>query len=314
MKLSELITKYVSFNQAIGMSYRSEAEVLRSFCNAMGDIEIEEVNPSLVTKFLSGSGPITAFWHRKYGTLNGLYRFALCRGYTDSSPLPKTLPKRPEKLIPYIYSIDELQRLLAATESIESRTSPLMAATFRTILLTLYGTGLRISEALSLKIADVNFSDSLLIVRNSKFYKTRLVPLGPRLTEQLRLYSKKRQQLPGPLGEDAAFFSTRTGNPLSYSHMTKTFCLLRNLSRIRRRDGARFAPRIHDIRHTFAVHRLEAWYREGADVQLMLPRLSTYLGHLDVINTQHYLTMTPNLLQEANQRFERYALSEVNHV
>jgi site-specific recombinase XerD len=89
---------------------------------------------------------------------------------------------------------------------------------------------------------------------------------------------------------------------------------LRNLSGITRRDSTRYSPRIHDLRHTFTVHRLEAWYREGADVQLLLPRLSTYLGHKDVAETQCYLSMTPDLLREANLRFEHYALSEVNHV
>jgi site-specific recombinase XerD len=314
MKLSSLVAEYVSFNQGIGMGYRSEAEVLSSFCKAMGNIEIEAINSAQVEAFLTGTGPITAFWHRKYGILNGLYRFAICRGYITSSPLPKTIPKRPEKLIPHIYTIDELRQLLAATDSLESRTSPLRVSTFRTILLTLYGTGLRISEALSLTIADVNLSDNLLIVRNSKFYKTRLVPIGPRLIEQLRLYLKKRCQLPRLFGEDSAFFANRTGKALSYIYMYEVFCVLRNLAGIHRRDDAHYSPRIHDIRHTFAVHRLEAWYREGADVQRLLPILSTYLGHLDLIDSQCYLTMTQNLLQEANQRFERYALSEVKYV
>lgn len=314
MKLSQVVADYVSFNQDIGMRYRSEAEVLRSFCKAMGNIEIEEINSAQVEAFLTGTGPITVFWHRKYGILNGIYRFALSRGYIESSPLPKTMPKRPEKLIPHIYTTDELRRLLAATESLESRISPLQTVTFRTILLTLYGTGLRISEALSLTIADVNLSDNLLIVRNSKFYKTRLVPIGPRLIEQHRSYLKKRRQLPRPFGEDSVFFSNRIGNALSYTYMHKVFCRLRNLAGIHRQDDTYYTPRIHDLRHTFAVHRLEAWYREGADVQRLLPRLSTYLGHLDLIDTQCYLTMTLNLLQEANHRFERYVLSEVDHV
>jgi integrase/recombinase XerD len=96
--------------------------------------------------------------------------------------------------------------------------------------------------------------------------------------------------------------------------MQKTFSRLRNLSGIPRRDGTRCYPRIHDLRHTFSVHRLEAWYREGADVQRLLPQLSTYLGHTDVAETQCYLSMTPDLLREANLRFEHYVLSEVNHV
>jgi site-specific recombinase XerD len=80
---------------------------------------------------------------------------------------------------------------------------------------------------------------------------------------------------------------------------------------LRREDGAYFQPRLHDLRHTFAVHRLVAWYRQGADVQLLLPKLSTYLGHIGLAETQHYLTMTPDLLREAGRRFESYAAVEV---
>jgi integrase len=94
--------------------------------------------------------------------------------------------------------------------------------------------------------------------------------------------------------------------------MAVTFRMLRNLAAIHGKKGARYRPRIHDLRHTSAVHRLETWYREKADVQRLLPQLSTYLGHVGVAETQRYLTMTPELLREANQRFERYTLTEVN--
>jgi integrase/recombinase XerD len=314
MKLLNLITEYVSLKQAMGMLYKSESGVLRSFCKVMGDIDIKEVNPDHVAAFIAGNGPITAFWHQKYRILNGFYKFALIRGYIDSSPLPKTIPKQPESQTPHIYTTEELCRILASTGMMETSKSPLQAATFKTLLLMLYCTGLRISEALSLKIADVNLTDSLIIVRDSKFFKTRLVPVGPRLMDHLNSYLKKRRHLPHPSGVDSAFFATRTGNALTYHRVSKIFSLLRNLAELRRRDGDRYYPRIHDLRHTFAVHRLESWYREGADVQRMLPRLSTYLGHLDITETQRYLNMTPNLLLEANKRFERYALSEVNHV
>jgi site-specific recombinase XerD len=192
--------------------------------------------------------------------------------------------------------------------------SPLQATTFRTLLLTLYGTGLRISEALSLTLADVNIVERLIVVRNTKFFKSRVVPTGPNLTERLHSYAKKRLYFCCPAGENSAFFATRSGNALSYDRVRKIFPALRNLAGIHRKSDARYQPRIHDIRHTFAVHRLTAWYREGADVQRLLPQLSTYLGHVDVRETQRYLKMVPELLQEANRRFERYTLSEVSHV
>ena len=260
---------------------------------------------------LSGKGPVTANWHRKYVALKGLFRFAVAREYLATPLLPTTQPKCPEPRWPYIYSTAEIERLLVETDTLENPQSPLRAATFRALILTLYGTGLRIGEALSLTIADVNFMESLVIVRESKFYKTRLVPLGPKLNNHLQSYLKKRRLLPCRSGEDSAFFATRTGKALFYERVRGVFHRLRSQAGIRGRDG--IIPRIHDLRHTFAVHRLELWYSQGADVQRMLPFLSTYLGHSDVSHTQRYLLMTPKILSEACKRFENYALSEVTH-
>ncbi|HBG04684.1 MAG: integrase [Geobacteraceae bacterium GWC2_58_44] len=313
MNLSQLIVEYVSFKQAMGMRFRSEAAIFKTFQRCVGDMDLAAIDPDAVSAFLAGRGVITATWHLKYRTLDGLFRFAVSHGYSDSKPLPLTLPKLSEPQVPYIYSTEELCKLLAATDTLEASNSPLQAATFKTLILALYGTGMRIGEVLSLTISDMNLAESLITVHDSKFYKTRLVPIGPRLTSHLQTYLDRRRQLPVHSVESSAFFATRTGNPLSYDWVRKIFARLRNQAGIRRREGATYAPRIHDLRHTFAVHRLELWYREGADVQRLLLHLSTYLGHIDVSQTRYYLQMTPGLLHEAGKRFENYALAGVAH-
>jgi integrase/recombinase XerD len=176
----------------------------------------------------------------------------------------------------------------------------------RTLILLLYGTGLRISEALALTLADVDLSTGILIIHTSKFYKTRLVPLGSDLTSGLKAYATKRatQHSSGPEGP---FFVSRTGSPLTRRAAEHTFSRLRLRASVLRHDRARYQPRLHDLTHAFAVHRLVAWYRQGADEQRLLPQLATYLGHVHLAATQRYLTMTPELLQQASQRFERYA-------
>jgi len=312
MKLSEVVNRYVTFKQSIGMKFQSEAGIFKSFCRVLGDINITEVEPDSVLAFISGKGPVTTWWHKKFIALNNFYRFAIGRGYADSSPLPMTIPKHPEPLVPYIYTQEELNRLVAATDILETSWSRLQTATFRTLLLTLYGTCLRISEALSLTLADVDLSDSLITVRQTKFYKSRLVPIGPKLTEVLNKYVSKRRQLPRPAGEDSAFLVARTGKAMPYDRAQKLFRKLCQHAGVHREDGGRYQPRIHDIRHSSVTHRLVAWYRQGADVQCLLPALSTYIGHKDIRGTQHYLSMIPELLDEALRRFERYAL-EVNH-
>jgi site-specific recombinase XerD len=279
----------------------------------MGDIALAEVKPESVLAFIAGTGPITARWRENHRVLGGFYRYAIGRGFTTISPLATDIPRPPTPLTPYIYTVEELKRLLAATEMLQTPLSPLLASTMRTLLLLLYGTGMRVGEALSLTLADVDLENRVLRVRDAKFFKTRLVPIGPRLTRVLSDYRSERGRLPLLAGEASAFLATRTGLHLDYKRVSKLFGRLRQAAEIRREATARYQPRIHDLRHSAAVHRVIAWYRTGADVQRLLPQLATYLGHVDVASTQRYLTMTAELLNEASLRFERYAQLEVRH-
>jgi site-specific recombinase XerD len=187
----------------------------------------------------------------------------------------------------------------------------MLAQTMRSLLLLLYGTGMRIGEALSITLRDVDLKDRMITVRDAKFFKTRVIPIGPRLAIVLSDYLSCRCHLPMPDGDNSAFLATRTGLHLDYKRVNKLFCRLRRAAQIQRESTARYQPRIHDIRHASAVHRVIAWYRVGAEVQRMLPQLATYLGHVDLRSTQHYLSMTQELLREASLRLDRYAQSEV---
>jgi site-specific recombinase XerD len=223
------------------------------------------------------------------------------------------LPKIPPPAAPYIYSTDELRRLLKASETLHADNSRLQAATCRTFLLLLYGTGMRVGEALSLTLHDVSFPDRVVTIRDSKFFKNRMVPVGPRLLKALKGYAAERRKLPLPDGEDSAFLATRTGRALQYRNVQRLFQRMRMRAKVHTASTARYQPRIHDIRHTAATHRIIAWYRDGADLQRLLPQLATYLGHRDIAGTQRYLSMTTELLHEANRRFERYVRSENHH-
>jgi integrase/recombinase XerD len=177
------------------------------------------------------------------------------------------------------------------------------------MILMYYGAGLRLREATNLTRADVDLSGSILTVRNTKFGKTRLVPVGPQLSQVLAHYDRI-----GPRGRlaDARFFMTTAGDHVKPDTLEYTFRVLCKRADIRRTD-TREQPRIHDLRHTFAVHRLTSWYQQGADVQRLLHHLSVYLGHVHLRHTQVYLSMTSELLREASHRFERYAGKEQRH-
>jgi integrase/recombinase XerD len=312
MKLHDLVEAYIDYKRSLGMRLRSQAAVLQSYCRHMGDICVDDVKAESVLAFVAGTGPVTTRWFETYTVLAGLYQYAISRGFATKSPLPVNLPHRPPPFAAYVYTVDELERLLAATDFLQSVLSPMLALTMRTTLLLLYGTGMRIGEALSLTLQDVDLGEHLITVRDTKFFKTRLVPIGPRLGKALRHYHSCRCTLPLPAGANSAFLATRTGIHLNYKRVNKLFCRIREAAGIRR-QGARYQPRLHDIRHTAAVHRVIGWYRAGANVQALLPKLATYLGHLDIRSTQCYLSMTSELLQEASFRFERYANQEVCH-
>ena len=313
MKLKEVISMYVLFRQSTGTSSTKIEAGLKAFCRIMGsEIDITEVDVGKVAGFLTGVGPQTRSWHDRHNALRAFYQYAISRGYVASSPLPKLIPKRPQPFVPYIYPQRELRRLLDATNSYRKHRN-LEPETFRALLLLLYGTGLRLGEALSLTLGDVELTEAVMTVRETKFHKTRLVPLGPELHQALVQYATWKKARDQAQDSDAPFFAGRRGERLLIGSVEEAFRCLRTHAGVSRAGSARNQPRLHDLRHSFAVHRLTSWYQEGADVQRLLPKLATYMGHVEISSTQVYLTMTPELLQAACVRFERYALKEESH-
>ena len=313
MKLEEVIGIYLLFREATGRRSTKMESGLKAFCRIMGnEIDITEVNVEEVEGFLTGIAPQTRSWHDRHNTLRAFYQYAVSRGYVASSPLPKLIPKRPQPFVPFIYTQSELHRLLDTIGSFRKQRK-LEPETFRALLLLLYGAGLRVSEALSLTLGDVDLEDAVLTVRETKFHKTRLVPIGPELHQALVQYATWRKARDQAQDSDAPFFAGRRGERLLIGSVEEAFRCLRTHAGVSRAGSARNQPRLHDLRHCFAVHRLTSWYQQGADVQRLLPKLATYMGHVEISSTQCYLTMTPELLHEAAARFERYAMKEESY-
>ena len=310
MTLRESIEQYIIWRQAHGAKFTTGASLLRHFLGyADGDAACDAVTAAQVLVFLAGGGPLTRHRENKYYALAGFWRHAISRGHATRSPLPDNEPRSPVRAPPYIYSRDELRRLFdpAMVEISRRGAIQLDAVTFRTLLLLLYGAGLRFGEATRLTLADVDLAQAVLTIRATKFYKSRLVPVGPQLATVLDGYMHLRRRAGLAQGETAFLLSNRDGSPLASSTVQAAFDALRRIAGVHGTAGGRQIPRLHDLRHSFAVHSLTAWYRQGADVQRLLPVLSTYLGHADLEGTKVYLSMTPELLQQASLRFERYA-------
>ena len=308
MTVRAAIDQYVSWKRAAGARFQAGAKVLSHFARVVGgETDLDAVREDQAEAFLASSGPLTPTRRVKRSVLDGFYRYASGRELARRSPLPAQEPPRPPSAPPYLYSRDEVRRLLAAAGTSRRRIRQLEPPTFRALLLLLYGTGLRLGEALRLTHADVDLANHLLTVREAKYFKSRIVPLDPTLAQAMAAHAALNRT-PAPTAADAhPFFANRDGTPLRQEAVRIRFRSVREAAGIPRLEGTRRQPCLHDLRHAFAQHRLTGWYRQGLDVQRLLPILSTYMGHASLVSTQVYLNMTPELLGAASSRFERYA-------
>jgi integrase/recombinase XerD len=313
MTLVSAVESYVRLKQSLGAVFSVDARILAAFVRAVGDVSVTTITAEMCTAFCRGQGPPTRFWSRKHEALRGLFRYLVGRGHVNHSPLPEPGPRIQSTFQRYIYTRDDVVQLLKAAARPVHPATLIPPRTLRLVVLVLYATGLRAGEALRLRCCDVDLRHRLLSVWDSKFFKSRWVPIGVDLCGALSQYQTDRRRLPLADSDRSVFFATRRGRAISLGRLEHAFTRLLQTRVGHGYPGHR--PRPHDLRATFAVHRLIAWYREGADVQARLPLLSTYLGHVNVSATSVYLTMTTELLGEASMRFERYArpAQEVDH-
>jgi integrase/recombinase XerD len=310
MTIRKAVEQYIGHKRSLGMKFDHVAMILHSFARRTGEIDLDELDAPAVHAFLFSGNVAPQTAHDRCSALRGFYRFAITRKLVSVSPLPLRMPKISNRLIPYIYSDEEMQGLIRAVGLLSP--SKLQPHTMQTILTLLYGAGLRISEAVNLINADVDLVTGILNIRMSKFYKDRLVPVSRNVAFTLRNYCSTRRCLGHSDSVDAPLLVDDDGKPITVHLADQVFRRLCVVAQVRRGDGGRYQPRLHDMRHSFAVRRLIAWYKDGADVNVQLPRLSTYLGHFQLSHTQRYLTMTPELLQQANARFEAFVQPEVS--
>ncbi len=271
MKLSRAIKLYIERKQAAGMRFTGPANTLHSFLRCCGDIDLHRIQAEKVVTFLGGPAAMPNTWNSKLGTLRSFLDYWIARGRLKLSKLPRLTRKTAPSFVPYIYSKSDLRALIQAIP--HRRVDCAMSgATFRTLLLFLYGTGLRLGEALRLRLIDVDLTLGLVTVRDTKFYKTRLVPLGPDVQKLIcqHIRQPKRQQ-----DDHLRVFQTKRGDPLTNSIAYRSFNRVRRVAGLGRTDRSSCQPRLHDLRHTFAVHRVTKWYKEKKDLQRLLPALST---------------------------------------
>jgi integrase/recombinase XerD len=213
-----------------------------------------------------------------------------------------------EERKPYLFTDGEIQKIFAAARTYPSPRVPLRPIALHTMVTLAYCVGLRIGEIVSLTLGDVDLVDGLLEIRDSKFFKSRRLPLAPSVLTVLSRYLHERAGAGAPICAAAPLWWTPARRQTYSYRMAETL-----LTRVIRRAGLKpargnYGPRVHDLRHTFVAHRMLQWYRDGVDPQTRLPHLATYLGHKDIQSTLVYLNITPELLQQASERYRRHGV------
>lgn len=238
------------------------------------------------------------------------YRLSVVRGFatylhaldpTHQVPAADLLPQRSHRAVPYLYSDGEVAALMTASDSLRT---PLRRATIRTLIGLLAVTGLRVGEAIGLDRPDVDLATGRLLVRHGKFDKARQIWLHPSSVEALKRYQRLRNQATPDTGT-RAFFVSEAGTRLMYCNVQHTFHRLVARAGLEPRTAS-CRPRIHDLRHSFAVHSMIDAYATGQDGQVRLTLLCTWLGHVHPASTYWYLSASPELMAAAGQRLEAY--------
>jgi len=208
---------------------------------------------------------------------------------------------------PYVYSDEEIQRLLKAALAFPSPKAPLRPLSLYTMVALAYCAGLRVGEIVRLTLADLNLQDGTIEIRETKFFKHRRLPLATGVIAALKNYLMAREQAGGPTNSDSGlFWNQKFGRRYSYGGLSILLVEVLRRAGVKPATG-RIGPRIHDLRHTMVGHRMREWYREGINPQSKLPHLATYLGHKDIASTLVYLNITPELLHVASERFRKNA-------
>jgi len=302
--LAPLIDKFFTEKRALGYRYETEAYRLREFDRFLCRLGHKEsaLSREVVKQWMQKRpDESTGNHHDRVCSIRQFCTFLHRQGFKAHIPEPRFTPIKRSNFTPRIFTHDEIRRILEAADSLKPHgCSRLRHVHMPLIFRLLYGSGLRVGELLSLRLKDVDVKNGVLTIRQGKFRKDRLVPIAPSLTDKLRLYATAYLSSAKP---ESFFFPAPDGGFYGRKTVWVTFIkLLRKCSipYIGKRKG----PRVHDIRHTFAVHRLNMWYRQGADMSAVLPLLSVYLGHEKMAGTQKYLRLIPDIFPDLTARFE----------
>lgn len=300
ISLRSALEQYLSMRQGLGYKYQHQTRRLADFVSFMESRKAATITARLAVAWATMPAGRHASWALRLTDVRGFARHvANINPQTEVPPVGILPPLKRAR--PYVYCDEEINALLMAALALPPANG-LRRWTYHHLFGLVAVTGIRLSEVIGLLRTDVDLDEGVLTVRQSKFGKSRLVPLHPTTCTALRIYAQQRD---AHLRSHCAphFFVAERGGPLLHQYVHRVFWRLSREIGLRR-AGDHTGPRIHDFRHSFAIRTLLNWYRDGLDVEQRLPLLSTYLGHTCVRDTYWYLSACPNLMEEAARRLD----------
>ena len=310
--LTQELVRYLEIRRSLGYNLGTAERVLRRFMAFAEQAHADHITTDLFLRWQAGFGHAhRETWARRLGMVRIFARWLQGIDPRNEVPPAALIPDRYLRKRPHIYRPEEIQRILQAAVALPSIYG-FRGLTFATFFGLVAVSGLRISEAILLDVGDVDLESGVIAIRHGKFGKARYNPISESTKDRLVLYAKERRRLLG--GEQAAFFLSEHGRRLTDCCVRYNFALvcknigLRPVQKFHRHGRG---PRIHDLRHTFAVQTLLNWYRTGKDAAAEMIKLTTYLGHGNPAHTYWYIEAVPELLKLASQRAVKALATEV---
>lgn len=304
--LDSIVDRYLQWKRALGRGYLDVERVLVSLLQLMHDHAAADLDQGLFDAWSKSFAELTANVRRN--RQREVRNFCLYRQRTEPNcfvPDANRFPRPCPYCAPVIFGPEAVARMLVIAEQQRATAgSPLLPAVLRLAVVLLYTAGLRRGELLRLTLADADPTAGVLRIRESKFHKSRFVPLSPDACSELRAYLRQRLAPPLSAAPDSPLLCNCTRGQRAYTGtgLSRGLKLLIRSANVQSTDRRR--PRIHDFRHSFAVGALLRWYQQGADVQSNLPKLAMYMGHVSIVSTAYYLKWIPDIAVAASDRFE----------
>jgi integrase len=291
MKLTQCVEVYLGHKRACGCEYTTTEKFLRRFVQSVGNLSISKITDHQLDEFLSRTPISNNTWRLYCKYLKGFFVFWFARRQLRHIPKPRLIPGTSKAFYLHVYSRTDIRKLLKTAVACQRFPKCTLGPdTLKTIVLFLYGTGIKMRDAFGLLDSDVDFTNSIIRVRGNLPDENRIIPIGRDVKRLLKRHLRSDERSRFRSGRP--LFLTIYGRAVPHSGFYKVFSRLRRIAKVERADKLS-QPRVYDLRHTFAVHSIAHWNRRGLELNQLLPLLAAYMGNVNLVGVERYLDLSP---------------------